>query len=564
MEPVQTTHYLPSTAGKGAEDRGSQQKLRLGYLSSDFRNHAVAHQIVGVFKRHDRRRFTVFAYSSGPDDGSSYRQRIEHDVDHFVDITALNDHQAAQRIRADGIDILIDLNGHTAGARLPILAYRPATVQLVHGLSTGSDAIDYILADRFFIPPECQHYYYEKIVYLPNSVMATDCEQPIAAATPDRKGHGLPEQGFVFCCFSSHYKIDPHLFAVWMALLKELPNSVLWLADGDGRDHLQRAATEHGVAPQRLVFAPRLADKAAHLARHRWADLFLDTLRSNAQTTACDALWAGVPVLTCPGNSSFTARVSVSLLHAIGLQDDGLIVASLEEYQQRAVELATHSEELARIRQKLWANRLTQPLFDTDRFVRDLETVLEQVWWNCVAAHYNLGVLMQQQQRHDEAIGCYRQALKLKPDHADGWYNLGLLLQQQGHLDEAVRHYQQALRWQPNYLPAYLNLGGIMGQQQRHDEAASYYQQAIEIQPDYADAWYNLGVLMAQTGRYNEAIHCHRQVVASRPDYAVAAAEMVRLQQLVGDWHSFDHLRELVIEPALAWRPESQTPPPEP
>ncbi|MBF0125246.1 MAG: TIGR03032 family protein, partial [Magnetococcales bacterium] len=362
---------------------GDMRRLRLGYLSADFHNHPTAHLMLGHFKRHDRRRFEVFAYSIGADRDPFYRQRIENDVDHFIDLQFMSYQQAAQRIHDDGIDLLIDLKGHTKLARTQILAYRPAPVQIAwlgYPGSMGADFIDYMVTDRWITPPEQQPYYSEQFIYLPCCYQVNDCEQPIAATTPGRSDHGLPEYGFVFCCFNAHYKIEPRIFAVWMALLKDVSDSVLWLMDEAGRANLQQAAADQGVSPQRLIFAPRLP-KPDHLARHRWADLFLDTLYCNAHTTASDALWAGVPVLTCPGQT-LASRVSLSLLQAIGLGNDGLIVDSIEQYQQRALELATHPEELGRIRQKLWANRLNQPLFDTDRFVCDFEAALERVWWN--------------------------------------------------------------------------------------------------------------------------------------------------------------------------------------
>ncbi|MBF0124864.1 MAG: tetratricopeptide repeat protein, partial [Magnetococcales bacterium] len=622
---------------------GGMSLLRLGYLSSDFCNHPVAHQTSGIFKRHNRHRFEVFAYSIGEDDGSSYRRRIEDDVDHFVDLCWLSDQEAAQRIRDDGIDILIDLNGHTRGSRPQILAYRPAAVQMVHSLPTGSAATDYLLTDRFFIPPERQHHYREKIVYLPHSAMATDCEQPIAATTPDRPAHGLPEQGFVFCSFNNHYKIGPHIFDIWMAVLRQVPESMLWLKDGAGRDNLQREAAKRGVAPQRLVFAPSLPDKADHLARHRWADLFLDTFYANAQTTACDALWAGVPVLTCPGDTSFAARASVSLLHAIGLQDDGLIVATLDQYQQRAIELATHPKELARIRQKLWANRLTQPLFDTDRFVRDLETVLEQIappypltpsptrgegaldhlraalsayqhndhqqaWSHCqqalqqddsLADGWTIAGMLEDAAHHTpEAIACYQRAIALKPSCADPYHNLGNLFHRQNQVAEALSCYQQAIQLQPDCVAAYYNMGILLQQQQRHDEAIGYYRQALALKPDHADGWYNLGLLLQGQNRLDEAIHHYRQAIthqpnhadswynlgiilqgqnqlseairhyeqaiACKPDHIPARVFLVHNAQKLCDWRSLAHLRQSLIEPALAWQEENATPPPEP
>ncbi|MBF0159882.1 MAG: tetratricopeptide repeat protein [Magnetococcales bacterium] len=383
------SHYLHKTIQPLPQDyptrrvNSGSRRLRVGYLSADFHNHATAHLMLGHFKRHDRSRFEVFAYSLGPDDGSFYRQRITSEVDHFVDLRSMTMLGAAQRIQQDGIDLLIDLKGYTRDSRPEILAYRPAPVQaayLGYPGSMGADFIDAILTDRWVTPPEQQLYYSEKLVYLPHSYQVNDSGQQIASETANRLGHGLPEQGFVFCCFNSHYKIDQRIFAVWMDLLRTLPDSVLWLFDGypTGKENLRREAAERGVDPQRLVFAPSMP-KEQHLARHRWADLFLDTLYYNAHTTASDALWAGVPVLTCPGHT-FASRVSVSLLQAIGLQDEGLIVADLDQYRQRALQLATHPDQLAAIRQKLQRNRLTHPLFDTDLFVRDFEAALEQMW----------------------------------------------------------------------------------------------------------------------------------------------------------------------------------------
>ncbi|MBF0124606.1 MAG: tetratricopeptide repeat protein, partial [Magnetococcales bacterium] len=248
-------------------------RLRVGYVSADFHNHATAHLMLGHFKRHNRHRFVVFAYSLGPDDGSFYRQRIKDEVDHFIDLRTLTMREAAQRIRDDGVDLLIDLKGYTRDSRPEIFAYRPAPVQVAYlGYpgSMGADFIDYILTDRWVTPPEQQSCYSEKFIYLPHCYQVNDSEQKIAADTADRAGHGLPQQGFVFCCFNSHYKIDARIFAVWMELLHAVPDSVLWLFDGyaTGKENLRRVAAEQGVSPQRLVFAPSMP-KEQHLARHR-------------------------------------------------------------------------------------------------------------------------------------------------------------------------------------------------------------------------------------------------------------------------------------------------------
>ncbi|MBF0125247.1 MAG: tetratricopeptide repeat protein, partial [Magnetococcales bacterium] len=525
---------LPLSPYKG---RGGE-RLRIGYLSSDFRDHPVSHQMLGYFKRHDRRRFEVFAYSSGPDDGSHYRRRIENDCDHFVDIRGLSDQDAAQRIRADAIDILIDLNGHTAGARSQILAYRPALVQVVPTLQMGADFIDYLLTDRFFIPPERQQYYSEKIVYLPRSIVVTDGEQPIAATTPGRSAHGLSEQGFVFCCFCHHGKIEPHVFNVWMLLLRDIPGSVFWLADGAGRANLQQAAGERGISPQRLVFAPRLPDKADHLARHRWADLFLDTLYFNAFSTACDALWAGVPLLTCPGNTSFAARAGVSLLHAIGLENDGLIASSLEAYRQRAIELATHPEELARIRQKLWANRLTQPLFDSDRFVRDFEAALEQTWQQWLdsrapqaESYFAQGLAHHRMNRLADAQVCYERTLQFNPAHIGAYNNLGAIFASQRQWQQAADCCQQALQHQPQSAQLHDSLGVIRYQQQRHAEAADCFRQAVACDPQQAESWYHLGQALEIQRQFEPAYHCYQRVVELKSDHSAAHFRLGVLMQ---------------------------------
>ncbi|MBF0160176.1 MAG: tetratricopeptide repeat protein, partial [Magnetococcales bacterium] len=544
---------LPARDKTNPDDQ-RDRRLRIGYLSSDFRTHPLAYQMLGFFKRHDRHRFEIFAYSLGPNDGSVYRRRIEQDVDHFVDIRLLNDQTAAQRIRDDGIDLLIDLNGYTKGSRTRILAYRPAPVQMVHLFAMSTDYIDYLLTDRFFIPPDRQRIYGEKVVYLPHCVIPTDCEQLIAPTTPDRKDHGLPQQGFVFCSFSNHYKIDPHVFKVWMDLLKDVPNSVLWLSDGPGKANLQHAAVEMGVTPHRLIFAPRLPDKADHLARHRWADLFLDTLYYNAQSTACDALWTGVPLLTCPGDTSFAARAGVSLLHAVGLEYEGLIVDSLEQYHARALELATHPEQLDRIRQKLSANRLTHPLFDTDRFVRDFETILEQVWQQ----HRSVTAT-----EHVEDMDLHRcrAAIEQQPDHYDAWNRLGTLFKLRHDYDRSLNCYQHALTLKPDCADTWTNLGLLMLQQNRHREAAELFRKAIDFQPDHVEAWINLGCSQGCSGEISSALHSYRQALSLAPGHISTAALVSHIEQRLCDWSQLDTLRQRLIEPALSWQPASGEPP---
>jgi predicted O-linked N-acetylglucosamine transferase (SPINDLY family) len=356
-----------------------RNRIRLGYLSSDFRAHPIAWLCAELFERHDRSRFEVFGYSHGADDGSTERDRLTRAFDHFVDLGTLDDASAATRIRADQIDILIDLNGHTLGARTGILARRPAPVQ-AHWLGfpgpMGADYVDYVIGDAFVTPPESQQWFSECIVRLPHCFQPGDSTLQPVGRSPSRSECGLPEQGFVFCCFNNAYKLTPPVFAVWMRLLKAVPGSVLWLLEmfPEGRANLERTAQEQGIETSRLVFAPRVP-LPEYLARYRCADLFLDTLPYNAGATARDALRMGLPLLTCAGRS-FAARMAGSLLHVAGVPE--LITQSLAEYEALALRLAHAPHTLAKLlgRQSGAASGV---LFDTGRFTRGLEAAYVQM-----------------------------------------------------------------------------------------------------------------------------------------------------------------------------------------
>jgi protein O-GlcNAc transferase len=355
-------------------------RIRVGYLSCDFRNNAVGHLTRGLFALHDRARFEVFAYSYGPDDGSSYRRSVEQSADRFVDVAAFSHADAARRIHADGVDILVDLVGGAGNGRLEIAALRPAPIQ-VHFVgypaTTGAGFLDYFIADPVVVPPGEERFFEERVVRLPGSYQINDHEQPVAEARISRAECGLPEDGFVFCCFNAPYKIDPGIFDVWMRILSRVPGSVLWLLETTPlcAQNLRREAEARGVGGERLVFA-RLAGKPEHLARHRLAGLFLDTTLCNAHTTASDALWAGVPVLTCPGRT-FATRVAQSLLSAVGLPE--LVARSLGEYEELAVRLGMESGALGALRERLALTRRESPLFDTPHFVRGLERAYERM-----------------------------------------------------------------------------------------------------------------------------------------------------------------------------------------
>jgi predicted O-linked N-acetylglucosamine transferase (SPINDLY family) len=372
----QTLAFRPGPPGP------PEGRLRVGYLSGEFRDHAVSHLVQGVFGRHDRRQFEVFAYSFGPDDGSTYRRRIVRDCDHFRDLRTTSLVDSARRVHDDQLHVLVDLQGWVGIPRMSLLALRPAPVQ-VHYLgypgSTGADFIDYLIGDPVVTPPPRHAAYGERLVLLPHCYLATDNGQAVADSAGSRADHGLPAEAVVFCVFNNSYKIEPERFGVWMRILGRVPGSVLWLSPVAPviEFNLRREAGKRGIAAGRLVFARRVADKADHLARHRLADLFLDTATYNGHTTACDALWAGLPLLTCPGDT-FASRVGASLLTAVGLPE--LIAADEKEYEEMAVRLAGQPEARHQLGRKLAEQRTTWPLFDTPRLVRNLERAYRAMW----------------------------------------------------------------------------------------------------------------------------------------------------------------------------------------
>jgi predicted O-linked N-acetylglucosamine transferase (SPINDLY family) len=350
------------------------RRIRLGYLSADFHQHPTMQLLRGVLAAHDRQAFALHAYSCGPDDGSPMRREAEAAFDSFIDIRREDTAVAARRIAADGIDILVDLKGYTGAARPEVMALRPAPVQVNYLGYPGTMAasfIDYLIADPVLIPPGAEAWYGERVVSLPWSYQPNDDTQEIDAAIPTRAQEGLPPTGFVFCSFNTPYKIEPVIFSIWMEILIGTPGSVLWiLADRDeARHNLRREAHSRGVAPERLCFAASLP-KARHLARLRLADLALDTHFVNGHTTASDALWAGLPLITWPGES-FASRVAASLLHAVGLPD--MVCEDAQAYRHLAMALAGDGARLAATRARLAAQRHVSPLFDTRAYTRHLE-----------------------------------------------------------------------------------------------------------------------------------------------------------------------------------------------
>ncbi len=377
------SHYYPRKPhALWQGERYRHEKIRIAYVSPDLREHPVGHLIAGVFERHDKARFETIAISLGVDDQSRIRERMIKAFDQFYDVQNKGSLQIAQLMRTLEVDIAIDLGGYTSDTRTDVFALRPAPIQvnyLGYPGTMGSDYFDYILADRHVIPEEHRGFYNEQVVWLPDAYLPTDSGIQISPHTPTRAECGLPDEAVVFCSFSHDYKISPPLFDVWMRLLQQVPDSVLWLMSRNeiSQKNLRKEAERRGVSGDRLVFATRVPRVEDHLARYRQADLFLDTHPYNAHTTAADALMAGLPVVTCMGNA-FPARVAGSLLHAIGLPE--LATTSLAHYEALALQLAQHPEQRQNIKARLDANHDTAPLFDTRMFCRHLEAAYIAMW----------------------------------------------------------------------------------------------------------------------------------------------------------------------------------------
>jgi predicted O-linked N-acetylglucosamine transferase (SPINDLY family) len=376
---VQANHPVSHALPK-MEQRLKHDKIRLGYFSADFRNHPVSYLTAELFETHDRSKFELTAFSFGPDAQDDMRKRVMAAFDQFIDVRGQSDLDVALLARSMEIDIAVDLGGHVHGGRTDIFALRAAPIQvnyLGYPGTMGAEYIDYILADAILIPETEQRHYSEKIAYLP-CFQANDTQRRIADTTFTRSELGLPQSGFVFCCFNNTYKITPDVFDSWMRILKRVEGSVLWLYEENATvaTNLKKEAVLRGINPERLIFAQRIP-QAEYLARYKMADLFLDTRPFNAGTTASDALWSGLPVLTCPGEA-FAGRMAASLLNAIALPE--LIASTPEAYEALAVDMATHPEKLKAIKQKLAQNRLTAPLFNTRLFTRHMEAAYQEMY----------------------------------------------------------------------------------------------------------------------------------------------------------------------------------------
>lgn len=563
---------------------GRGRRLRVGYYSSDFHEHATMRLMAELFERHDHTRFEWFAFSFGPDQQDAMRRRARAAFDHFLDVRERSDLDVARLSRELGIDVAVDLKGYTTDSRPAIFAYRCAPVQvsyLGYPGTLGATWMDYLVADATLIPAGARQHYSEQVVYLPHSYQCNDRSRDVSQRTFTRAELGLPEHGVVYCCFNNNYKICPQTFDGWMRILKEVPGSVLWLLQDNEwvATNLRREAEARGVSSQRLVFAPRVP-QSDHLARQRAADLFLDTWPYNAHTTASDALWVGLPVLTLAG-ASFAARVGASLLNAVGLSE--LVAERQEDYEALAISLGSEPQRLKALRQHLETTVLEAPLFDNASLARALEWAYERMHERSVrgekpqvlivppdrvSSHASSNVWIQRglalhrQGQLPLARSAYEQALRLDPNEPDALQLLGVCLSQLREHDEAVRCLERAAALRQSHAVTLSNLGGALREAGRLTEALARYDEAIAHQSGLVDAWLNRGHVLHDLGHYTEALESYGKAQTLNPEAArqmpVDAVHnqgvaLLGTGRLLEALTVFDRVIERVPDLAVAW-----------
>ena len=593
-------------------------RIKLAYISSDFRNHPVAHHLVGLLENHDRSRFDVLGISLGDDDGSPMRARIQAACDQFHDVRSLSDRAVAELLHGLEVDIAIDLNGHTQDARPGILAHCPAPVQvnyLGYPGTLGADFMDYVIGDAVALPFDQAAFFSEKIVQLPGCYLAGDPKQPISPPTSRREA-GLPAEGFVFCCFNSPWKITAPVFDIWMRLLGTMPGSVLWLKHTGGgvRNNLNAAAAARGIDPARLIFAAD-ARRDDYLARCRLADLFLDTAPYNAHATAWDALWVGLPLVTVRGKS-FPGRVAASLLHAAGLGE--LVQPTLADYENLALGLARDPARLQTIRRRMAENSAALPLFDAQRYRRNMEaaytkmaaiaqsgqgpyafamedipadigtvapesaesltrhaTALWQAGQRAEAlavfdravtdepenaeAWNNRGAALQGLGRAQEALASYTRALAIRPGYADALYNRANVLGHLKGLAEALADHDRLLALRPDHAAAWCGRAGVLWDMKQVSEALASYDKAISLESGYAEALFKRGHLQWSENRNSAAaIRDMESALRADPDHPYARGDLLHLKMHVGDWRGFERDVALLHSGVRAGRPVAQ------
>jgi predicted O-linked N-acetylglucosamine transferase (SPINDLY family) len=553
-------------------------RIRIGYMSSDFCSHAMSYLITELFERHDRTRFEVFGYCASKDDGTQLRQRVLAAFDHHRIIRTLSDEEVARLIRADEIDVLIDLNGLTDGSRLAVLRWRPAPVQATYLGFIGPlplPELDYLFCDTTVIPPEYEAAYQPKALPIAPIYQVNDSRRTVGRRLT-RAEVGLPEDCFIFCCMSRHYKITETIFAGWMSILRQVDGSVLWLA-ADNRfseTNLKEAARRAGVAEGRLIISER-ADPDLYLSRLALADLFLDTFPYNAGTVASDAMRMQLPIVTLCG-AAFASRMATSLLRAIGAT--GGITTSIAQYVEIAVRFA-HDPVAYRSYKTLFTTAAWQStLGDIARFTAEYEATILRIVASAkaaavpssvapspqsddrwvegfnqavqnhlaghrdqadrlyrialrsplapAAAYFNFGVLCMEREQPAEAAEAFRRALTLQPDMVDAAVNLGTAMLGLGRLQDAVDHYQQAIAMSPDNAMAFGNLGKVLQDLGQTGEALAAYRKALVLRPQNPDVLTNLGAALLDQGLWDEAVQVIREAIAARPDSAMAYANL--------------------------------------
>jgi len=524
----------PPQASLWQGERYVHDKIRIAYISPDLNEHPVSHLMSGIFENHDKSRFEITAISLGRDDNSWIRRRIETSFDKLIEVRHLSSRTIAELIRSMEIDIAVDLAGYTFGARPDIFSHRPAPVQvnyLGYPGTMGATYMDYMLADRQVIPESDRQFYTEKVVYLPDSYLPNDTSLKISDRTPTREECGLPPEGFVFCSFNHSKKITPEMFDVWMRLLRETPDSVLWLMKLNiyAEQNLQKEARIRGVEPDRLVFATRVPDIGDHLARYRLADLFLDSSPYNAHTTACDALFVGLPVLTYQ-SQAFPGRVAGGLLHVIGLPE--LITSSLQEYENLALKLTRDRALLEGMKRKLELNRETSPLFDTKRFCRNLESAYITMWERQQKGEQPKSFAVPQQSADTKALLSNPEmftALEVADDVNSGMsrdqkLTQALSFQNKGELHKAEAIFRQLLTESPNDVVPLYSLGVIALSLGEQEKSLKYLDLAAEQAPGFQQTWFNRGLVLQSLGRHSEALASYNKALVIDPAYSQAEA----------------------------------------
>ncbi|MBT8519245.1 tetratricopeptide repeat protein [Polynucleobacter paneuropaeus] len=533
-------------------------KIRIGYYSADFHSHATAYLMAEFFELHNKDQFELIAFSFGIDQQDEMHQRLKKSFDQFIEVQYKTDKEIAVLSRELAIDIAVDLKGFTFDGRTDIFAYRAAPIQvsyLGYPGTMGAGYIDYLIADKTLIPAESQKFYSEKIVYLPNSYQVNDRKRVISSKQFTREELGLPEKGFVFCCFNNNYKITPDCFYRWMRILHAVEGSVLWLLQDNEWviGNLQKEALKHGINPDRLIFAERIP-VPHHLARHRYADLFLDTLPCNAHTTTSDALWAGLPVLTLLGES-FAGRVAASLLNAMNLPE--LIASTPEQYEALAIELAKNPQKIAQIKQKLLDRRLTSPLFDTPVFTRQIEMaytqMMERYWSDLMPDHLEIvgnnflptttfpldallarGITLYKEGRYEQSRLIYERILEHDPSHYDSIQILGAIAAQTRNYQQAEVFLAKALTMNPSHLSVLNNYGLVLKELKQYEQALSIFDKAISLKPDHADTYYNRANVLLDMKCYEDAVSYYNEAVRFQSDYVAAHANRGNALQELG------------------------------